>query len=58
VAAVVLEPKVQVGAPENELGSPQNGYAHQHLNSIAPGSKSRLKGNTRKHTCTAVVPDV
>lgn len=37
VATVVLEPKVQVGAPKNELGSPQNGYAHQHLNSIAPG---------------------
>jgi len=46
-----------VGAPKNELGSPQNGYAHQHLNSIAPGSKSRLKGNTRKRTCTAAVPD-
>jgi len=39
VAAVDLEPKVQVGAPRNELGFPITGRAHQHLYSIVPGTK-------------------
>ena len=37
VATIVLEPKVQVGAPSNESGFPITGHAQQHFYSIAPG---------------------
>ena len=57
VATIVLEPKVQVGAPRNESGFPITGYAQQHFYSIAPGIKNRLKGYTRQHTCTTEVSD-
>ena len=37
VATIVLEPKVQVGAPKNKLRSPASGYAISTSTALPPG---------------------
>ena len=58
VATVVLEPKVQVGAPSYASGSPNLDMHNNISTALLPVLTNRLKGYTRPLTCIAEVSDL